>query len=67
MAMPISAAYAILIGAIILGLLIVLLWEQITSIKFVRTALVALANFIKLFSQLIGGAIESFIKTFIWF
>jgi len=52
---------------IVLGILLFLLWEQITNVKPVRMTALAIAGVIKLFSPLVGGVFEKIVKTLIWF
>jgi len=64
---PINVGYVVLIGLFLFSVFLFLLWGQITNVKFVRLSALAIANFVKLFSPLIGGALESIFKTIIWF
>jgi len=67
MAQPVSVIYVVVICLILLGVLLLLLWGQITSVKLVRTAALAITGFISLYFPVIGGALSDLVKTVVWF
>ncbi len=64
---PINTGYLVVFGIILLVVFLVLLWEQITGVKFVRLSALAFAGAVKLYSPLVGNAMAGIFKTVIWF
>ena len=67
MAEPQRSVLGIVAAAIIFVVVLIILFELIYSVKFVRTAGLVFAALIKTKVPLIGMALEAVIKTFIWF
>jgi regulator of protease activity HflC (stomatin/prohibitin superfamily) len=67
MAAPVSTIYKI-VGLMILFLVVALIvWSMIFSVHEYRTAALLLVGIIKAKSPLLGGALEYFVRSFIWF
>jgi len=58
----------VLVGIMIVsGIVIIIIWDMVFSVKQVRTASLLVVGVIKQRSPLLGGALEGLVKTFVWF
>jgi hypothetical protein len=67
---PFGMLLALIVFIILLVIVIFILWEMIYSVKEVRMAALVIVQIIKnsgYVGGIIGGALELFVKTFIWF
>jgi hypothetical protein len=63
----VNVIYIVIICLVVFGFIVLFLWEMMGGVKYVRLSAMVIVGAIEKMSPIIGGALMTLVKTFVWF